>query len=77
MKLTEQQTKRINAAFDRMSKAIEKYLNTCYDNGSPVIRPERAGREQRQPHQNKREVSQDARMMPNADIRQAGPDASK
>ena len=35
MKLTEQQTKRINSAFDRMSKAFVKYLNTCYDNGSP------------------------------------------
>jgi len=36
MKLTEQQIKRINSAFDRMSKAVVKYLNTCYDNGSPI-----------------------------------------
>ena len=36
MKTTEAQTKRINAAFLRMGKAIVKYLNTCYDNGAPV-----------------------------------------
>ncbi len=36
MKTTETQTKRINIAFDSMSKAIVKYLNTCHNNGSPV-----------------------------------------
>jgi hypothetical protein len=36
MEPTEQQIKRVNAAFDRVNDAIVKYLNICTNNDSPV-----------------------------------------